>query len=139
MLLRFGFAVTLLLALAPAALLAAAPEPCSCEYCLENLEAKCRLPDGSGVASCAALVRSGACLGLGPEAESTTMTRAAPAPGTSRERPVPVLYEPITADPGCCTVQEQIACEKLCSSPRCNPHSVCALDGSCLCLCSCLP
>ena len=61
--LRVTLALTFacLVAVAAALPAAAAIEPCSCEYCLENIDAKCK-PPGGGVASCAALIRSGACL-----------------------------------------------------------------------------
>lgn len=61
--LRVTLALTFacLVAVAAALPAAAAIEPCSCEYCLENIDAKCK-PPGGGVASCASLIRSGACL-----------------------------------------------------------------------------
>lgn len=59
--LSLSLAFVCLLATAAALPAGAAIEPCSCEYCLENIDAKCK-PPGGGVASCSALIRSGACL-----------------------------------------------------------------------------
>lgn len=101
---RTGFALALLLVLSPAVLSAAAPEPCSCEYCLANLDAKCR-PPGGGIASCAALVRSGACLGPSPasspvpeaEVEPPVRAEAQPAAQTlcSAQEPAAAAAEPV--------------------------------------------
>lgn len=92
---RFHRIAFLLLALTLLpALAVAGPHPdCTCEFCLENIGAKCT-PPGGGVASCSSLIIAGVCLG-----QFTSTGTAAPEMG-EEVQPQPldaVEVEPISA------------------------------------------
>lgn len=75
MLSRVAILGILTLALLPVTAWAGPHPECTCEFCVENPDAKCR-PPGGGVANCITLIRSGACLDT--ETETAAVSHEAP-------------------------------------------------------------
>lgn len=62
---RVGTVAVFVLMMMPGFAFADPPPTCSCEFCVPDPEAKCKLPSG-GVTTCGIFMRSGICLGLDP-------------------------------------------------------------------------
>lgn len=84
----FAFVLTL-----SAVVWAAPPPSCTCEFCVPDPEAKCKLPQG-GVTTCGIFMRSGICL---DQAAGLAALELAPA-----EEPVPAELAPADLRPEEC-------------------------------------
>lgn len=67
---RVGTVAILALMTLPSIVFSDPPPPCSCDFCIPDPEASCKLPQG-GVTTCGIFMRPGICLGLTPEEVSS--------------------------------------------------------------------
>lgn len=107
--------LTLLLVLAPSALLAAGPQP----------------------AAAPLAATAGQAAGCAAEAPAPHADQLTPAADEILTPDALLLGEPIFAATECCTSKQQVDCRKQCNAVRCLPRNTCGSDGSCVCLCVC--